>query len=73
MLEKDEFFKEFMKEKKDIRELVYLKIREAEKCLDNIKDNEECNKAKELLAQCIELTDITFMTKDELACLKTCK
>jgi len=41
--ENNEIFRDFVKEKKDTMDLIYLKISEALKSLDTIENNEECD------------------------------
>jgi len=54
-------------------DLIYSKIKEALKALSDIKENEGCNNAKLLMCQVLILTDITFMSKEEVEHLKNIK
>lgn len=65
MREDNEIFRDFVKEKKDTMDLIYSKISEALKSLDAIENNEECDRAKLKLFQCLILTKFTVMNKEE--------
>lgn len=65
MREDNELFRDFVKEKKDTMDLIYSKISEALKSLDTIENNEECDRAKLKLCQCLILTKLTVMNKEE--------
>ncbi|MGV8983891.1 hypothetical protein [Clostridium sp.] len=65
MREDNEIFRDFVKEKKDTMDLIYSKISKALNSLDTIENNEECNSAKLILCQCLILTKLTVMTKEE--------
>jgi len=68
--EDNEIFREFVKEKADTLDLINSKVRKALTYLDTIEGNEECNKAKLILCQCIILTNFTVMSEDEVEHLK---
>ncbi|MCB2300242.1 hypothetical protein [Clostridium tagluense] len=65
MREDNEIFRDFVKEKKDTMDLIFSKIKEALKSLDTIENNEECDRAKLILCQCLILTKLTVMNKEE--------
>lgn len=66
MREKDEIVRDFIKEKKDTMDLIFSKIKDVLEILDEIEESEECDKAKLILCQCLILTDLTLMDKEEV-------